>query len=213
MLSMRQLHVAIDSIEKVNAKIGDRVKVDVMSAIPISTNIDSNWQQQSVEVKKKSFDAFVPDSIRTTVLQRVQSKIEMMRSANEASMQLYKDQSRTLRLYEIEWHKKLTLSLACVVLFMIGAPLGSIIRKGGLGTPLVFAIAFFMVYYFTSTSGEKFVKEGSWGMIPGMWFSFLILIPIGVFLTYKAMNDSQVFNKDFYNLLLKKLPFFKKQQA
>jgi lipopolysaccharide export system permease protein len=70
-----------------------------------------------------------------------------------------------------------------------------------------------MVYYFTSTSGEKFVKEGSWGMIPGMWFSFLILIPIGVFLTYKAMNDSQVFNKDFYNLLLKKLPFFKKQQA
>jgi lipopolysaccharide export system permease protein len=121
-------------------------------------------------------------------------------------------------LYEIEWHKKLTLSLACVVLFMIGAPLGSIIRKGGLGTPLVFAIAFFMVYYFSSTSGEKFAKEGSWGMIPGMWFSFLILIPIGVFLTYKAMNDSQVFSKDFYTRLFRTmrrftetLPLFGKQ--
>jgi lipopolysaccharide export system permease protein len=135
-----------------------------------------------------------------------------MQAANEVSLGLYKEQSRTLRLYKIEWHKKLTLSLACLVLFMIGAPLGSIIRKGGLGTPMVFAIAFFMLFYFSSTSGEKFAKEGEWGMVPGMWFSFLILIPVGVFLTYKAMNDSQVFSKDFYNRLLQKLPFFKKRR-
>ncbi|HEY1022602.1 MAG TPA: LptF/LptG family permease, partial [Flavisolibacter sp.] len=93
------------------------------------------------------------------------------------------------------------------------APLGSIIRKGGLGTPLVFAIGFFMVYYFSSTSGEKFAKEGSWSMITGMWFSFLILIPIGVFLTYKAMNDSQVFNKDFYKRWLRRFRFLKKPGA
>jgi lipopolysaccharide export system permease protein len=65
-----------------------------------------------------------------------------------------------------------------------GAPLGSIIRKGGLGTPLVFAM-FFYVLLFTSTSGEKFAKEGSWGMIPGMWLSFFILLPVGIFLTQK----------------------------
>lgn len=216
MLSMRQLGVAIDSIKKVNAKINVRVKAEVLSMLPITSNIDSNWKQAKVAVEKsskKTFDAFIPDSLRPLIQQRTQNKIESMRSSNESNLMVYKDQSRTLRLYKIEWHKKLTLSLACVVMFLIGAPLGSIIRKGGLGTPLVFAIVFFMIYYFSSTSGEKFAKEGSWGMIPGMWFSFLILIPTGVFLTYKAMNDSQVFSKDFYNRLLKKLPLRKKQRA
>lgn len=136
-----------------------------------------------------------------------------MRTANETDYLLFKDQSRTLRLYQIEWHKKLTLSLACVVLFMIGAPLGSIIRKGGLGTPMVFAIGFFMLFYFSSTSGEKFAKEAQWGMIPGMWFSFFILIPVGVFLTYQAMNDSKVFNKDFYIRITKKLRFLQHPKA
>ena len=212
MLSMRQLNTSIDSIEKVNAGINDRVKRDVFSMIAAANNMDSNWKQAAVKVKKKSFDDFIPDSIESTIDQRVVSKIESLRSASESSLALYKDQARTLRLYEIEWHKKLTLSLSCIVMFLIGAPLGSIIRKGGLGTPLVFAIGFFMVYYFSSTSGEKFAKEGSWSMITGMWFSFLILIPVGVFLTYKAMNDSQVFNKDFYNRWLRKLRFLKKGQ-
>ena len=211
MLSMRQLHTAIDSIEKVNAKIGDRVKMDVFANLPVAYNLDSNWKQATVKTKKTSFDAFIPDSIESAVQQRTLSKIESLKASTESSLLLYKDQARTLRLYEIEWHKKLTLSLACVVMFLIGAPLGSIIRKGGLGTPLIFAIAFFMVYYFSSTSGEKFAKEGSWGMIPGMWLSFIILIPIGIFLIYKAMHDSQVFSKDFYNRLLKKLPLKKRR--
>lgn len=213
MLSMRQLNTAIDSIKKVNGKISERVKSDVFSIVSLTANIDSNWKQTGIPVKKKSFDAFIPDSVKSIVQQRAESKISAMRSANEADLQLYKDQSRTLRLYKIEWHKKLTLSLACMVLFLIGAPLGSIIRKGGLGTPLVFAIGFFMVFYFSSTSGEKFAKEGSWAMVTGMWFSFLILIPIGVFLTYKAMHDSQVFNKDFYSRLLKKLPLSKRLRS
>jgi lipopolysaccharide export system permease protein len=213
MLSMRQLNTSIDSIEKVNAKIGERVKVDVLSMLPISYNLDSIWKQSAASGPKKSFDDFIPDSIKTIIQQRVQNKLESLRSSNESSLMTYRDQARTLRLYEIEWHKKLTLSLACVVLFIIGAPLGSIIRKGGLGTPLVFAIVFFMIYYFTSTSGEKFAKEGSWGMIPGMWLSFFILLPVGIFLTQKAMNDSQVFNKDFYNRWIRKLPFLKKNRV
>ncbi len=213
MLSMRQLNTSIDSIKKVNAKISDRVKADVLSIVPAASNMDSNWKHAVAKVKKKTFDDFIPDSIRTTVNQRVHSKIESLRSASDASFLLYKVQARTLRLYEIEWHKKLTLSFACVVMFLIGAPLGSIIRKGGLGTPLVFAIGFFMVYYFSSTSGEKFAKEGSWGMLPGMWFSFLILIPVGIFLTYKAMNDSQVFSKDFYKRWLQKLPLRKEAKT
>ncbi|RYF87323.1 MAG: YjgP/YjgQ family permease [Chitinophagaceae bacterium] len=213
MLSMRQLNVAIDSIKKVNAKIGSRVKIDVFSSMPFTSNLDSNWKASMKPIKRTNFDAFIPDSIRSTVIERTRGKIESMKAANEANYNLYKEQSRTLRLYKIEWHKKLTLSLACLVLFMIGAPLGSIIRKGGLGTPMIFAIGFFMLFYFSSTSGEKFAKEGEWGMVPGMWFSFFILIPIGVFLIYKAMNDSQVFNKDFYNRFIQKVPLFRKRRV
>jgi len=212
MLSMRQLMVAIDSIKKVNAKIDERVKTNVFGLLPFTRNLDSNWQK-AAGASKKTFEQSIPDSLRAVVKQRAKNKVESMRSANEADYTLFKEQARTLRLYEIEWHKKLTLSLACVVLFMIGAPLGSIIRKGGLGTPMIFAIAFFMVFYFSSTSGEKFAKEGEWGMIPGMWFSFFILIPVGAFLTYQAMNDSKVFNKDFYVRLARRFPFRRQQRA
>ncbi|MGL6068553.1 MAG: LptF/LptG family permease, partial [Sediminibacterium sp.] len=86
----------------------------------------------------------------------------------------------------------------CLVLFLIGAPLGSIIRKGGLGTPLVFAIIFFVLFHLFNTFGEKFVKSEQASPIGGMWLSTLILIPIGAFLTYKAMHDSQLFNQEFY---------------
>jgi lipopolysaccharide export system permease protein len=91
------------------------------------------------------------------------------------------------------------------VLFLIGAPLGSIIRKGGLGLPLVFAIIFFMVFYFLSNTGQKFAKEGAMTPFLGMWLSTFILVPIGIFLTYKAMRDSQLFNKEFYARLRRKI--------
>jgi lipopolysaccharide export system permease protein len=83
-------------------------------------------------------------------------------------------------------------------LFLIGAPLGSIIRKGGLGTPLIFAIIFFMVFYFSSTVGEKFAKENTLTPFGGMWMATFILLPLGLFLIYKAMRDSQLFNKESY---------------
>jgi lipopolysaccharide export system permease protein len=110
-----------------------------------------------------------------------------------------------LRKHKMEWHRKISLSLACLVLFFIGAPLGSIIRKGGLGTPLVFAIVFFMVFYFSSTIGEKFIAENTLSPFEGMWLSTFILAPIGTFLTYKAMRDSQLFNKEFYNWIAKRM--------
>ena len=105
---------------------------------------------------------------------------------------------KSLWSHQVEWHKKLMLSFSCIVLFLIGAPLGSIIRKGGLGSPLIFAIVFFMLFYFSSTSGEKAAREGSMSPFTGMWLSTFILLPMGLFLTYKAMRDSQLLNKEFY---------------
>ena len=109
-----------------------------------------------------------------------------------------KQKERNLRKHKIEWHRKIVLSLACLVLFLIGAPLGAIIRKGGLGTPLVVAIVFFMAFYFSSTMGEKFAKEDTLSPFAGMWLATFILVPVGLFLTYKAMSDSHLFNKEFY---------------
>ena len=102
------------------------------------------------------------------------------------------------RRHQIEWHRKIVLSLACILLFLIGAPLGSIIRRGGLGTPLIFAIIFFMLFYFSSTAGEKFAKEDTLTPFTGMWMATFILLPISLFLIYKATRDSQLFNKEFY---------------
>jgi lipopolysaccharide export system permease protein len=98
----------------------------------------------------------------------------------------------------IEWHRKFALSFACFVLFMIGAPLGSIIRKGGLGMPLVIAVIFFLIFHLTNMFGEKFVRQDIMTPLGGMWMSSMLLIPIGIFLTYKAMNDSQLFNNEYY---------------
>jgi lipopolysaccharide export system permease protein len=93
--------------------------------------------------------------------------------------------------------------MACFVLFFIGAPLGSIIRKGGLGMPLVVAIIFFLIFHLLNMFGEKFVKEGMMSPFIGMWLAVIVLTPVGIFLTYKAMHDSQLFNKEYYNRAFK----------
>ena len=95
--------------------------------------------------------------------------------------------------------------MSCLVLFFIGAPLGSIIRKGGLGMPLVVAIIFFLLFHLLNMFGEKFVKEGITSPFIGMWLAVIVLAPVGIFLTYKAMHDSQLFSKEFYYRSFKKM--------
>ncbi len=107
--------------------------------------------------------------------------------------------------YEINWNKKFTLSVACLVFFLIGAPLGAIIRKGGLGTPAVISVLFFVIWYVISLSGEKLVEEDLVSTFSGMWASTYILLPIGLFLTYKASTDSVIMNIDTYLAFLRKI--------
>ncbi|MBC7875271.1 MAG: LptF/LptG family permease, partial [Ferruginibacter sp.] len=101
-------------------------------------------------------------------------------------------------LHLSEWHKKITMSIACLVLFLIGAPLGSIIRKGGLGTPLVLAVVFFVIFFLLNNFGLKLVKTDVLKPVTGMWLATFTLTPVGFFLIYKAMHDSQLFNQEFY---------------
>ncbi len=150
-----------------------------------------------------TFLAVIPDSARRQVKERAISAITALKSNVEMNTASLVEQDKSLRRYKIEWHRKIALALACVVLFIIGAPLGSIIRKGGLGTPLIFAIIFFMIFYFVSTRGEKLAKEGEMSPFNGMWLATYLLVPVGIFLTYKAMHDSNLFNKEFYGRMIR----------
>jgi lipopolysaccharide export system permease protein len=107
------------------------------------------------------------------------------------------------RRMAVEWHRKFTLSFACLIFFFIGAPLGAIIRKGGLGTPAVVSMFFFVVYWVIDISGKKLSRDGALEPMFGIWLSSFILLPIGIFLTYKATSDSSLFNADKYIAVFK----------
>ena len=119
-------------------------------------------------------------------------------------------QAKTLRRHDIEWHRKFTLSVACLVMFLIGAPLGSIIRMGGLGYPLLISIIFFVIFHVNTVMGEKLAEEGKLTPAQGMWMATGVLLPIGIFLVSKAMDDSPLFTWDWYYKLAKKYNFLGK---
>lgn len=114
-------------------------------------------------------------------------------------------QKTTLNKYKMEQHKKFTLSFAVLVFFFIGAPLGAIIRKGGLGMPVVVSILLFIAYYIISMSGEKTARQDVWTIFNGMWFSSYIFLPVGIWLTYKAASDSSVMSAETYTKLFNRL--------
>ena len=103
-----------------------------------------------------------------------------------------------LHKYETDWHSLLTLPVSIMLFFLIGASLGAIIRKGGLGTPIVVSVVFFLIYYVINIFGQKLAREGTWSAFAGMWLSSFILLPIAVFFSYKATNDSNLLNADWY---------------
>jgi len=199
MQSMRQLAKAIDSIKKDVDKYPEKFKQNLFSVFKFANYLDSGYTKPVLPKDTiKKFEQLVPDSSLYAVDQKAASLIGSVTLNSEIANTEYRVKQRDLRLHKIEWHKKITLSLACLVLFLIGAPLGSIIRKGGLGTPLVIAVLLFMFFFFFNTSGEKYAKENVMTAFGGMWMATLFLLPVGFFLTYKAMRDSNIMNKEFY---------------
>ncbi len=161
----------------------------------------------SIEIdrSRKTFGALLIDSVKkldTRTKGRVyESALRTARSSRnmfsfdestskEALNQLYRSKN--------EWHRKLTLPISILIFFLIGAPLGAIIRKGGLGMPIVISVIFFVIYYIISISGEKFAKEGTWSSLLGMWISAIILTPLAIYLSHTANNDSPLLDFDWY---------------
>lgn len=207
MLSIRQLDKSIDSLKRYNAFFKKKLLPQIAPYLMFTHYLDTGWVSLKATGKQpiKSIRELIPDSQRSYILDRTITQIGNIKSNIDVTNIEYQAKQKELLLHLIEWHRKLTMSIACLVLFLIGAPLGSIIRKGGLGTPLVFAVAFFVVFFLLNNFGLKLVKTEVWDPIPGMWLATFILSPIGFFLTYKAMRDSQLFNQEYYYRAVRKL--------
>jgi lipopolysaccharide export system permease protein len=155
--------------------------------------------------KSKFRNVSIADSIETLPLRDranlvidASNSARIAKGANVVDEQMSKIAITQLYRAHNEWHRKLTLPVSIIVFFLIGAPLGAIIRKGGLAMPVVVSVLFFVIYYVISIAGEKMAKEGTWNAAFGMWFSAIVLLPIALYLTRIATNDSNLFNVDWY---------------
>jgi lipopolysaccharide export system permease protein len=215
MLSAGQISSSIDSLYKLNDSLVARTNRTITFSLPYTSKQDSSKKNEPViQTKYNRFDSIIPDSARMQVYNSAMTAANNIKYNIENAATEYSARKDEIKYHQIEWHRKFSLSMACFVLFFIGAPLGSIIRKGGLGMPLVVAIIFFLMFHLLNMFGEKFVKEGMMPPFIGMWLAVIVLSPVGAFLTYKAMNDSQLFNKEIYNKAFKKIKnLFSKKEA
>ena len=215
MLNISQLTFTIDSLNKKHINKLDNEFKDFrnLRLYPVRnfkpSNNDQNAKTDSLKKVLRFDTKALFDSLTVLDKRAVLAKaLESLKEGNGVVVEKNESQRyeiRAIKKYEVEWNKKLTMSFACLVFFFIGAPLGAIIRKGGLGTPAVISILFFVIYYVISISGQKMVEEDVIGTFAGMWAASYILLPIGIFLTYKATTDSVILNIDTYLMFLKKI--------
>ena len=151
----------------------------------LTTNLDSLWMGNN-------------NQRRQLYVSRALERANTYKNNYEFSSITHADKNMAIRRHEIELMKKFTLSLACIIFFFIGAPLGAIIRKGGLGVPIVVSVILFIIYYIIDNSGYKLAREGVWPVWQGIWLSSAVLMPLGIFLTSRATKDSAVLNLDVY---------------
>lgn len=217
-----ELHHSIDSIGGRVDSIGNMFAADLLrdasTVLPpksVYRPSDTSTPEQ-VELKKKETEALRPFS--------VDSLLDAMPPADAARLVgqaigvshdrqvrdefktiTVEEEKKSVRRHQIELIKKYTLSVACIIFFFIGAPLGAIIRKGGLGTPLVVSIFLFLVYYIFDNTGYKLARDGRWPVEMGIWLSTCVMAPLGAYVTWKAMNDSSVFDGDRYKAFFRNL--------
>lgn len=214
MLNLKQLKLATDSITQLLDRRKELFR-KTMLRNQLFTSLGSLGRYHKTTEKDHSFDTipFLPKDIifrhsqgdQETIIDRALMMARNSKNFIISSKNTILARKDVIRRHEIEFHRKFTLSFACFIFFFIGAPLGAIIRKGGLGMPITISILFFLVYHVTSMSGEKFVRQEVLDTYVGMWLSSLLLLLIGIFLTYKSTNDSAILNIDTYLELPKKL--------
>ena len=213
MMNIRQLGTALDSLEN---------RYEQRQAT-FAENFAKRWSnyatKDQVRTQSGVADTLVPSVVELSwplLAQYEGDSLTTIRDMTLASANNAKDnvsfnkvdltsQTENINKHKKEWHKKFTLSIACLIFFFIGAPLGSIIRKGGLGLPVVISVLFFVVYYIISTMSERMAVLGQINMFLGVWLSSLVLLPIGLFLTFKATTNAALFDADSWKRFFQKL--------
>jgi len=211
MLNIRQLNYFIDSlgVSLHNKRQG------------LAGNFDQNYlsyrmmdsiyriSPDTISFSNPAFLDSLSSDDRLIVTATALSSARNLKRNLEFQAQTFRSSEEFIRKHKVVWHRKFTLSFACLVLFFIGAPLGAIIRKGGLGMPAVVSILFFILYHITSMIGQKSALKGAMEVSTGMWLSSIILLPLGIFLTYKATTDSPLMDMEVWNRIIKKVYIMK----
>ncbi len=164
-------------------RVRSRILPEVTEEEQTQWDVDSLFAQMDAKNQQRAINQAI-------------EKARSMRDQIDYNALTLNDSQRYIRRHAIELHRKFTLAFACLIFFFIGAPLGAIIRKGGLGAPIVISVIMFIIYYIIDNTGYKMAREALWPVTPGMWLSSAILLPIGIFLTYKAATDSALLNPE-----------------
>ncbi len=208
MLNLMQLERAVDTLSK-SYKVQEQI---------FSTNMIGRYfflntfytdtvpfiLPDSVNALNPKLLANIDPIKRTSILDNALQAARAARADIDYNRMDFKYRKEEIQRHKIEWHRKFTLSIACLILFFVGAPLGSIIRKGGLGMPAVLSVILFILFHILSMIGEKSVREGALEAYKGMWIASLVFLPVGIILTFKATTDSPIFDIDVWKRFFRK---------
>lgn len=208
-----ELQAAIDSLEVVVSNSTTQSYEPLLRENFFSKDIQVTQLPDSLKKDKTGYvDIMLMDSIanlplrdRNMVWARARASAQESRNAFSFDETMTKDALTQLYKSKNDWHRKLAIPVSVIIFFLIGAPLGAIIRKGGLGTPIVISVFFFVVYYIITLTGEKASVEGQWSAVMGMWISSIVLSPIAIYLLIKATNDSSLLDTEWYYAKYQKL--------
>ena len=210
--NVRELQAGIDSLEKISSESASASYEPLLNTFifPFDKSLASDSiphvDMPRAELAEKIEN--LPVRSKVSIYDVALNKARNSRSYYSFDEATSKEALNQLYRYKVEWHKKMSLPVSIMIFFLIGAPLGAIIRKGGLGMPVVVSVGFFVIYYIITITGEKMAREGSLDSFLGMWIATFILLPISVYLTYKATNDSNLFNAEWYLARYKKISAF-----
>lgn len=206
MLNINQLQASMDSVEGVMDHIGKLY----VGQLEFHFKVDSTFQAQvdtdTVKtLEENSILAEFPPGRHKQIMQKAMREARQIYGKTQKALELLANEERSFRDFAIEYHGKFSLPMACIIFLFIGAPLGSIIRKGGLGMPILFSVIFFLLFYVLMLQGKKMAREGVLDTWLGVWLPIIILVPIAAFLTYESTSDSKLLSKETWFQAWKRL--------
>ncbi|GAE16068.1 outer membrane protein TolC [Bacteroides pyogenes JCM 6292] len=202
--NMKSLQVSIDSMKIIGDSVGRQYYLEMSEGVfrsPYGLSKEDTIKIKEANIRNYNIDSLyniAPLMQKQKIISGAAGRVENLASDLTFKSYTMEGNDYSMRKHEIEWHKKITISLSCLVFFFIGAPLGGIIRKGGLGMPVIVSVLLFIVYYIIDNTGYKMARDGKWIVWMGVWTSTAVLAPLGTFLTYKSNKDSVVLNADAY---------------